>query len=328
MFSTETLGKCTVIKIHNLLPKKLKATDIDSKLKDGFLFLASVGEKLLVYQNIGEEATGLEVSQLKKFISNWGGGERVEIRNGILEMELPSFLVPFHNRINEIPGCRVYPNLLRMDGDVYLCIEYHETASNEVSKAVMDFLSEDHIFEKELIYSGIQGGKLPYLLNIYRENGNSLGDFMVIRTVWEFRDGQEKTGNQGVFQNIGTYVPKCFVHDSTDKLIFRNAGHGTMGDAPHHLVDENRNIVEFDVKSRFYSDFYNEVIRNYSGPIFMHMEVQESRQVSYHVVERKQQNLFIKGLLGHWNRQSRKDHVNYIDMAQRLDMLIGNVGLE
>lgn len=320
MFSTETLGKCTVMKIHDLLPKKVR-NDINSSQKDGFLFMAQSESKLLVYQNIGYDPTETEVNQLKKHISNWGGGEMVDVQNRILEMQLPSFLIPFYNDLNNLPGCRVFPNLLRVGGDVYICIEYDQKVSNQVSQIVMEFISEDHLFKKELVYSGPQDGGPPYLLKLYGDFGNNINDFVVIKTVWEFTREEVEKQNQGVFLNTGSYVPKCFIHQSTDKLIFRKNVDEIKGNAPSTTIDGANGVVEFNVRSQFYSDFYNEVIRLYSGPIFLHMEVFGDKQETYFIIEKNQQAIFIKGLKNHWKRTAREDHVNYIDYVETL----GNV---
>lgn len=325
MFSTETLPKCTIIKIHDLLPKKINTREIKSTLKDGFLFIAGVNGKLLVHQNLGFEPNQIEKEHLKKYISTWGGGESVDILNGVLKMELPSFLMPFYNEIDSLPGCRIYPNLLRIGGDVYICIEYHGSVSKQISRIAMEFLAEDHLFRKELIYSGPQEEKLPYLLGLYRDSGNSLEDFIVIKTVWEFDPADLRNQNQGVFQNTGSYIPKCFVHDSTDRLIFRKNREQILGNAPYAVVDQSERIVEFEVVSKFYSDFYNEIISRYCGPIFMHMEVTPTKQFTYHIIEKKQEAAFIKGMAHHWKQNARSSHVNYIDVAESLPSLLGRL---
>lgn len=322
MFSYETLRRCSVIQIHDLLPKKIKTSDFNSSPRDGFLFLARTESKLLVYQNLGFEPTEIEIKNLKKYISTWGGGENAEISNGVLEMELPSFLIPFENELNSIPGCRISPNLLRIEGDVYLTVEYHDTVNREVSEAIMKFISGDHLFKKKLIYTGTQSDGLPYILKLYKENGNSLDNLFMITTVWEFEENQIKTQNLGVFQNTGNYLPKCFVNGVKDELIFKVDNLEILGSANYRVVDAEEKIVEMEVTSRFFSDFYNEVIRKYSGPIFCHMEVSETEQTSYYLVEMDHQTLFMKGLLNHWKKDARVDHKNYIKSAEKLSSFV------
>lgn len=318
MFSSDTLGKCMVIKIKDLLPRKLGVGEATTNMKDGFLFMAQSESRLFVYQNLGYDPTEIEVKHLMKHVSTWGGGESAEVQNRILQMELPSFLIPFHHELDNLPGCRIFPNLLRVGGDVYMSIEFVPAVSSQVSRIVMAFLSEDHLFHKELVYSGQQSDGLPYLVKMYHDMGNNLDNFVVIKTVWEFTQSDRTKQNQGVFLNTGTYVPKCFIFHSTDKLIFHKNESEILGEAPYTLIDKKNNVVEFNVTSQFYSDFYNSVIRLYSGPIFMHMEVMNYKQITYHVIERNLETLFIKGLSDHWSKISRKEHVNYIDTVESL----------
>lgn len=318
LFSFETLNSCSVIKIIDLLPRKFHTSGSDSDLSDSFLFLSRTESKLLVYQNLGFDPTDAEVRNLKEFVRTWGGGEGVEVQNGVLEMELPSFLLPFENEIDSIPGCRISPNLLRIKGDVYIAVEYHDTVSERVGKTLMNFISKNHIFKKELVYTGKQTHGVPYILGLYRDNGNSLDNLFMISTVWEFKGDQIVYQNQGVFQNTGNYVPKCFVNGKKDKLIFKTENPGVLGNLEYDSVDENEHIVEINVSSRFFSDFYNEVIRKYSGPIFCQMEVSKTRQTSYYIVEMSHQTLFLTGLLNNWKKEARADHVNYIDFLGKL----------
>lgn len=318
MFSNETLKNCTIIRIQNLLPKKIKISDVNAELKDSFMFLARSDSRLLAYENLGFAPTKLETDILKKFIRNWGGGENVEVRNEVLEMELPSFLTPFHAEIDKIPGCRISPNLLRIGGDVFLTIEYHDTVRKQVSDTVMRFLSADHLFDKKLVYTGRQEGKLPYILKFYEQNGNDLDRFFMITTVWEFNPEDIRKQNNGVFQNSGSYVPKCFVNDSRDKLIFKTESLEIQGEGRYEVIDQDEKIVEIEIKSKFFSDFYDEVIMKYSGSIFCHMEVSKTRQVSYYLVDMNYQNLFLKGIQNNWKREARADHINYISSARKL----------
>lgn len=318
MFSLETLGKCAVIVIHDLLPRKLKTSEMNSNQKDGFLFLAQDGEKLIVHENLGYDLTGIEIEHLRKSVYTWGGGDDMVVRNGVVEMGLPSFLEPFVREINSIPGCRISPNLLRAGGDVYLYIEYDGSVEGKVSGAVMNFLSQEFLFEKDLVYMGKQGSEVPKILDMYVALGNKLSDLFMVTTVWEFRDDQQKNQSDGIFQNRGTYVPKAFVNGSTDRLVFRVENTEILGGTTHNVVDRNRNLFEIEVKSRFFSDFYNNIVRPYSGPIFCHMEVTGESQKTYYLVEKNRHSQFIKGLKNHWADDARSNHINYIQSAGEL----------
>lgn len=323
-FSNQILDNCTVLRIHDLFPKKIRLSETNSTLNDGFLFLAFSESKPLVYHNLGFEPTEAEASNLKKYLSMWGAGNEINIRNGILEMSVPTFLNPFLEEINKIPGCRVSPNLLRIEGDVYFSIEYSHAVNWQVSDAVMTFLSQNHIFLKELVYTGANNAKIPFLINLYRNKGNDLDNLFLIRTTWKIKEEDKQNQNQGFFQNTGSYVPKFFIDGSSDKLIFKSDTDEIKGEGVIETVDEAGKLFEVEIRSAFFSDFYNEVIRQYSGPIFVTMQITNGYQISSYIVERQYQGLFVRGLLKHWRREARSDHMNYISAADGLNSILEN----
>lgn len=315
MYGLQTLDKCAVICIHDLLPRKLATSVTDNIGDSGFLLLSKEGEKLVVHENLGFSLNQDEMTQVKKFFYTWGGGQGVNITNGVLEMELPTFLAPFVNEINSSVGCRVSPNLLRIGGDVYIYAEFDEAVGPQVSKTVIDFLSKDHLFEKDLIYIGNEDPRMPTILRMYMDSGYDIDDLFLISTIWEFREGQQKTQNEGVFRNIGNYIPKGFVNGSQDKLIYRLEGDDILGNAPYEWVNREKKLAEFKVRSKFFSDFYNYVIKLYSGPVFCDMQVTNGYHKTYYIVEKERHLEFIKGVKNHWNRSARSDHINYISYA-------------
>ncbi len=319
MFSNETLESCTIIKIENLMPKDLGLSEGNSVIRDGFMFIFRDGKGLRAYMNLGFEPTEAEKESMSNFLMTWGGGEHSEVHNTILEMEFPEFVKPFYERLNAIPGCRIDPNVYHSSGDVYVSVEYNRSVAKEVNHTITDFLIRDHLFSKKLIYSGPQNSVLPCLLQMYASNGNSLGNFLLVKTVWEFDPEQIKGQNDGVLQNVGTYVPKEFSEGQKEALIFKTGGSELKGNSKGQVVSKEDNIVEFNVKSRFFMDFSREVIRRYSGPIFLHIELAEERQVSYYIVERELQIPFLKGLTEYWGKPVRSDHVNYIETAFSLE---------
>lgn len=320
----KTLGKTTIIMIHNLMPKKIVAKDTDSSLKDGFLFMVKEKDRIMALQNLGFDPTEAELNHLRKHISAWGGGETVLVENGVMQMEIPQFLAPFVEKIRNIPGCRVAPNLLRIQGDVYICLEYPDALTEEISKAVLEFLTTDHLFEKKLIYSGYNNQGIPYLLKLYKEHGNKLSDFSLITNVWEFDPKTKQSENQGVFTNLGSFLPKCFMDGKKDQLIFKLEKKVITGNATHEIVDPDNNIVEFAISSSFYSDFCNQVLKKYSGPVFMHLLVTENKLITRNIIKAQHQNLFLKGLQAHWSLNPRKHHKNYVDSVINLEEAIKN----
>ena len=327
MFSNGVLDHCTVIKISKMMPKRLSVADHNSELMDQFLFIAKDQFGLKSYMNLGFAPTKIEEKTLEDFLKTWGGSEHYGIRNTILEVEFPKFLVPFYENLTAIQGCRMSPNVLHSHGDIYVCLEYDKSLIKRVNDAVLDFLTEDHLFPKEIIYSGPQIKGLPYLLKLYEKFGNPLGNFVLIKTVWEYDAEQIKTQNQGVLQNNGNYVPKEFSNGPLESLICRLDDSQIGGTAQFSIIDPSNNLVEFLVKSSFFSDFFNEVIKRYTGPIFFHIERKLEKQISYYLVEKELQIPFLIGIKEHWNKPARSDHVNYIESVESLDEVVKHMDL-
>lgn len=322
MFSNEILDSCTVIKIENLMPRKLSLAEANSVVRDGFLFISRDSEGLKAYMNLGFEPNQHEKDGLRNFLMSWGGGEKSEVHNTILEMEFPQFVIPFYERLNAIKGCRVDPNVYHSNGDVYVCVEYHRSIAKEVNDVVTDFLVRDHLFTKSFIYCGPQIAGLPYLLQLYARSGNSLSNFLLVKTAWKYDPEQIKTQNEGVLLNMGKYMPKEFAEGQREKLVFRTESQTIRGDLKGDVVSRDDNIVEFQVKSKFFLDFSNEVIKRYSGPIFLHLEITPEKQLSYFIVEKALQIQFLKGLTENWGRPARADHVNFIESVMSLDEVV------
>jgi hypothetical protein len=204
------------------------------------------------------------------------------------------------------------PVTLQRAGSVYVSIEFHESQSQKVSDRILDFVTEEAPYERNLVHYGLNTSGLPYLLNLYLSFGNAPGNLALVKTRWAINKEEIASENQGVFQNSGIFIPKQFVDDESDRLIWRMDQPGIMGDAPHTVVDESEHIVEINVRSRFFSDFYANVIKGYSGAIFSGLKCENGTLVNYFIVERQALQRFLEGLNRHWNLPARKHHSNFL----------------
>lgn len=317
----ETTDRFMIVKIHNLMPKRFRSSQRNVKIKDTFLLLANEDGKLVTFQDLGYSPNAGEIENIRHFMKLWGGGEDIEIRNGILQMPLPNFMKPFVDRVMREPGCRISPNLLRIDDDVYISIEFPAILSQVMEEIVTKFIAEDHLFKKELFSSGHKKPGLPTLLRIYEEAGNNLDDFVIVTTIWEFDQNRKKVQNQGLFTNTGNYVPKGFYSGLDDILIYQKHDDNVTGSQLSTIVDPATHLFEFKVTSKFVSDFYNLIIKEYTGPIFVHSIVSEESQISYYIISANHQEDFIDGLNKHWNREARRNHSNHIESIENVKIL-------
>ena len=306
------LRNCAVLELHAVHPKFLKIGEIRVGEQDHFHVIGREGGKWFFYRRIKQELTAEEKRLLQKNSSSFNMTFDPYSPSNIIRMSIPDFQGQFYNDINDIPGCRVSPITLQRAGSVYVSIEFHESQSQKVSDRILDFVTEEAPYEKNLVHYGLNPSGLPYLLNSYLSFGNAPSNLALVKTRWIINKEGIASENQGIFQNSGVFIPKQFVDDESDRLIWKMDQPGIMGDALHTVVDNSENIVEINVRSRFFSDFYANVIRGYCGAIFFGLRCENGTLVDYFIVERQALQRFLEGLNRHWNLPARKHHSNYL----------------
>ena len=298
--------------MHRVQPKYLKAKEVHIGEADHFHFIAKEGNQWLFYRNAGKDLSTNEQKALQDYAKSVGISEEIRYMNGLLQMVIPDHQGKFYDSINEIRGCRVMPTTLQKNGDIYFCIEFHENSMKSVSDKILDFVQTEGPYRKTIFYMGRQKSNLPYLLNLYTLFGNSLQDFSLIKTRWEFNEGDITSGNDGVFQNHGIFVPKKFVDGENDTLIWSMENADMNTSANYEIVDSEDHVVETRIKTKFFADFYNNVGKRYSGPVFYGAKCDGAGLSNYYIVEKRVQSMFLTGLNNHLNRPGRVRHKNYL----------------
>ncbi|EQD26511.1 hypothetical protein B1A_21857, partial [mine drainage metagenome] len=96
----------------------------------------------------------------------------------------------------------------------------------------------------------------------------------------------------------------------SDQLIWRMKKGDVFGNVNFQADEGDTNVVEISVKSKFFSDFYRNVIKNYSGMLYFGLKCDKTQLISYYAVEKHAKVAFLNGLQEHWERQARKHHSN------------------
>ena len=306
------LRHCAVLELHAVHPKFLKIGERSMGEEDHFHVIGREAGKWFFYRRIKQELTVEEKRLLKERSSSFKMTFDPQSPSNIIRMSIPDFQGQFYDDINSIPGCRVSPITFQRSGNVYVSIEFHGSQSQKVSDRILDFITEEAPYERNLVHYGLNPTGLPYLLNLYLSLGNDPRNLVLVKTRWIIDKEGIASENQGIFQNTGSFIPKQFDDGESDKLIWRMDRPGIMGDALHTVVDDAEHIVESDVRSKFFSDFYANVIRGYSGAIFFGLRCENGTLVDYFIVERPALQRFLEGLYRHWNLPARKHHSNYL----------------
>ena len=314
------LRNCAVLELHAVHPKFLKIGEIRMGERDHFHVIGREGGKWFFYRRLMQQLTDGEKNLLMERSSSLKMTFDPYSPSNIIRMSVPDFQGQFYDDINDIPGCRVSPITLQNAGNVYVSIEFHESQSQKVSDRILDFIMKDAPYERNIVHYGLNPNNLPYLLNLYLSLGNSPNNLALVKTRWIIDKGIIASENQGVFQNSGIFIPKQFADDESDELIWRIDQPGIKGDALHTVVDESEHLVDMNVKSRFFSDFYANEIRGYCGAIFFGLKCEENVLTDYFIVERHALEHFLEGLNRHWNLPARRHHSNYlVEVADLVD---------
>ena len=309
---SKILNCCAILRLHQVQPKYLKAREVHIGEEDHFHFIAKEGNQWLFYRNTGKDLSMNEQKALREYAKSVGISGEIQYSNGLMQMPIPDHQGKFYDSISEIQGCRVMPVTLQRDGDVYVCIEFHENSMKSVSDKILDFVQTEYPYRKTILYMGVWKSNLPYLLNLYSSFGNSLQNFSLIKTRWEFNEGDALSGNDGVFLNHGIFVPKQFVDGETDTLIWRMENADVKSGTNYEIVDAGDHVVETRIKTKFFADFYRNVVKSYSGPVFYGAKCDGTGLSSYYIVEKGTQSMFLAGLNNHLNRSARIRHKNYL----------------
>ncbi len=306
------LQNCVVLELHAVHPKFLKIGDIRLGEQDHFHLIGRESGKWFFYRRIKQELTNREKELLKTHSSL----EKMQFdplsSSNIIRMSIPDFQGKFYDDINSIPGCRVSPVTFQRAGNVYVSIEFHKSQSQKVSDRIMDFIAEDEPYERSIVHYGSNPSNIPYLLNLYLSFGNLRNNLVLVKTKWLLSKEEITSENQGIFKNNGTFIPKQFVDDEMDSLVWRMDHPGIYGDSLFTVIDESEHLVEMNVKSKFFSDFYVNVIKNYCGAIFFGLRCENGTLFNYFIVERQATQSFLEGLNKNWNLPRRNHHLNYL----------------
>ena len=306
------LRNCAVLELHGVHPKFLKIGDMRIGEQDHFHVIGRERGQWFFYRRIMQQLTDGEKKRLLERSSSLKMTFDPYSPSNIIRMSIPDVQGQFYDDINDLPGCRVSPITLQNAGNVYVSIEFHESQSQKVSDLILDFIMKDAPYDRNLVHYGLNPGDLPYLLNLYTSLGNAPSNLALVKTRWVLDKETIASENHGIFQNSGIFIPKQFADDESDKLIWRMDQPGIKVDALHTVIDDFEHLVEMSVKSRFFSDFYANVIRSYCGATFFGIKCEENTLNNYFIVERHALERFLEGLNRHWNLPARRHHYNYL----------------
>ncbi len=271
----------------------------------------------------GNRLIGLQDSDLKlhtEFAIEDGRGivESVSYDAGLMKLRVPDIISQIYFMVIRIPGARVSQNLLKIGADLKMSIEYGDSNGYEISQIIDFAMSVPEESRPEVAYMGEYSGNLPILLKEYLSMPQSDDTFRFVRTVWKFTETEREKDAMGIFLNRGTLVPQSYT-ESTDCTIHMEIKEDAVkGNFEYQVISRDPLRISVKVKTSFFSDFYREVICNYSEPLYYNARVGSSQLTSYFLVQKEKLNQFLNGLYKHWDRPSREDHDNTVHEIREL----------
>ncbi|MCL4451066.1 MAG: hypothetical protein M1327_00355 [Candidatus Thermoplasmatota archaeon] len=304
-----------VIKFNSIFPKYLQAKDLRIGEVDNFSLLGRLNHHWKLYRRIPRDLSDSERTALVDFATKHGLNS-FTLKGATMSVSLPDEFSSFIDSINAILGCRVSPVILQSNGDIYICIEFEMTQSSIVSKVIMDYLRSKHEMDVNLIFYGKHTGKLPYIFNIYQKLGNSLERLTLVETRWDFNNSNIGVENEGLFLNHGILIPKQFSDSARENIIMRLDSPEVKGSVETLHVPGTSQIVEANLKSSFFNDFFLNVIIEYSGPIFYAAKCDGTGLTNCYIVVTDAKDSFLLGIFKHWSLKGRHEHVNFLKQVR------------
>jgi len=146
-------------------------------------------------------------------------------------------------------------------------------------------------------------------------NEDDLKDrFVHIKTNWKMSQYDATNSVMGILQNKMIFTPKVFCSDSSP-IVGLVLGKNIKGKSSYRISMELKNsiLVEFNAFSRWFKDFYDNIISKNSGPLIYWGSTDGFRNLyNNFLILSSSVNPFLIGLRNHWREQVRRGHKNSI----------------
>lgn len=314
IINSPVLDNCAVLEIRNIFPEHLEIGELKLPSKDHFHFLVKDSSGWSLYQNAGRTLTEQELGILVNRLHEQKWLEQPRSNGQMLAISVSAYLQDFMDRLAETPGARVNPNVLQKGGSIYVAIEFDESCRKKTSDLLLDYAGDPDHNERSIVYFGKQKTGLSRLLSLYDNNGNTSESFILIQTIWKYTPEITASQVSGVFQNHGVFAPKFFSEKGDITMIARLEDGEIKGNVKSVEIGSEKNMYEIVFESHFLNDFYENVIMNYSGPIFYRIVTDAEKMRSFYIVDSRIRDKFIQSLTRYWNLPPRKDHDNSIEL--------------
>jgi len=310
------------INIKNPISDRFKDTTFDEGLPDHFLagrvrenrewFLYIDKLKILSKSDLESFAHYLSAEYQKL-----GFGITVKLENKAIKRTIASLSNDYFNNLAETEGVYHYNSALLGLSDTIIGIRFAEGSALRVSEITLEFINSAP-FNVEILRleKEVEGG-IPAFIKLLNDMKYDFSKLIMIQTRWISTEEELNRENNGIFLNEMKFTIKLFDPESAPiigEFSSDVSPHDVKGNAKFKIIGGNTGkIVEFDIKSKWFHDFYEDVVKPISGPFFYWGYSDGKGNIdSYYIIPERNQVLFLKGLKKHWSEPSRANHKNII----------------
>ncbi len=247
--------------------------------------------------------------------------------NKLIRRKIFEISQKFYNDVFKVPGTVISPMAGLNSDYTVIGIKYPQSQSHSITELIMDYVKNSRI-DISLIQIDMEDKNYPLFLKLMKLLEIELNEYVLIKTIWQMDYENILNENQGVFQNEMIFEPKIFDPNNpglVGSVINSNGNQKIKGTSPFDIVENfgDNYLVQFDLKSNWFRDFYNDIIHPIGGE-FYYWGYSNGKNVveNYYVIRRDNLGIFMNGLRKHWNEKSRANHHNIIESVIGLEKLV------
>lgn len=323
------IGNYMILRFHikNYIPAKYHNLIYNDGRQDHFgAALIKIDEHWYFYIDKLKTLPLSDLEEIKNIFNenyqNLGSKTYLDREMKMLIREVSNATSTFLNSLAHIDGVIIASIALIGDDDILIAIKYTDSSAFEVSKLFLQFV-ESSPFNVDLLDTGKED-RIPLFFKFYNSIKTDYSLLLLIETVWKMKEEEIKDENKGVFLNQMVFEPRNFgpeVAPIISTLPTSAMDKNIRGDAEFKVLShqDEETIVEFYFESRWFDDFYNNVVKPINGSFYYWGYADgQSHLHNYYVLPVRNETQFIKGLKNHWNEPSRAKHENAIIRVQNL----------
>ena len=261
----------------------------------------------------------------KKLMPTATADEFIKIEGKLLRRKLMKTTDNFFNNVINFPGTIVYSLIMLGEHNTIFAIKVPQEFLSDVSSLLMEFILDSRFQLDVSLLDNENSFPEPSFIKFIKSFRLDYSKFILIKTEWKMTEEELMNENRGIFQNEMSFKPKYFDTDDeglVGRMVAELKSEDIKGNVNKVIIEgkgKNTKLVEFDLKSKWFSDIYNDILYPMGGSFF-YWGYSDGRGTleNYYIIPARNQMEFLKGLKKHWSEPSRVKHINAISYVNNL----------